>query len=53
MLYEVITIDLQGESAGITYTQDSKVNGAGLPSVDTALAVFGEEWNTLVSYNFV
>jgi len=43
-----IEIDLQGESAGITYTQDSKVNGAGLPSVDTALAVFGEEWNTLV-----
>lgn len=43
-----IEIDQQGEAAGITYTEDSKVNGAGVPSVSTALGLFGDDWNTLV-----
>ena len=43
-----ISIDVQGDSAGITYSEESKVDGAGLPDISDALAEFGEEWNTLV-----
>jgi len=43
-----ITVDVQGDAAGITYSEDAKVDGAGAPSIATALAQFGDEWNTIV-----
>lgn len=43
-----IVIDTDGDAAGITYTEDSKVAGAGIPSIATALGNLGEEWTTLL-----
>jgi phage tail sheath gpL-like len=43
-----VEVDLQGDAAGLTYTQDSKVNGAGVPSISNALNEFGDNWNTFV-----
>lgn len=43
-----IEIDTNGETAGLTYTQSSKVDGAGAPSISDALNEFGENWNTFV-----
>jgi phage tail sheath gpL-like len=43
-----IEIDLQGDAAGLTYTQSDKTDGAGAPTITTALGEFGEDWNTLV-----
>ena len=43
-----VEVDINGDAAGLTYSEDSRVAGAGAPSIATALAAFGEEWNTLV-----
>lgn len=49
-----IEIDTNGVDAGITYTVNEDQAGAGTPSVGSALANFGENWNTVVinSYGF-
>lgn len=36
------------DSAGMTYAEDSKVAGAGIPSIAAALALFGSTWYTHV-----
>lgn len=43
-----VEIDVQGDAAGLTYAETGKVNGTGAPSIATALAEFGDDWNTLV-----
>lgn len=43
-----ITVDTDGESAGLTYVLSNTTAGAGAPSLTAALAAFGDEWNTLV-----
>lgn len=43
-----VEIDVQGEAAGISYAETGKVAGTGAPSIATALAEFGDDWNTLV-----
>lgn len=43
-----ITVDVGGNAAGITYSLDSDVDGAGAPSISTALAAIGDEWDTLL-----
>lgn len=43
-----IAFETYGESAGIVYSEVSKVDGTGTPSISDALTAFGNEWNTLV-----
>lgn len=44
----VVTIDTNGNAAGITYTIQSVTVGSGTPSIAGALAQFGNTWNTIV-----
>ena len=43
-----VTVDTNGNAAGITYAVVSSGTGAETPSVTTALGLFGENWNTTV-----
>lgn len=43
-----LTIDNNGNDLGITYDITSTQNGAGTPSISSALTAFGNEWNTIV-----
>lgn len=43
-----VVFNVNGDSAGLTYSEDSKVDGAGLPDIDNALNNFGDVWNTFV-----
>lgn len=43
-----VTIDNNGDGAGISYAVASSAVGSGTPSVTSSLALFGSEWNTLV-----
>jgi phage tail sheath gpL-like len=43
-----ITIDTNGNSLGITYVVASVTSGSGTPSIAAALALFGNNWNTIV-----
>lgn len=43
-----IIIETDGDSAGLTYSEDANTPGAGLGSTATALASFGDNWNTIV-----
>jgi len=43
-----VTIDTNGNAAGITYWINTTVTGSGTPSVASALALFGNDWNTIV-----
>lgn len=50
-----ITIDTNGNALGVTYAVAQVTAGSGTPSVAAALALFGNDWNTIVlnSYGFV
>lgn len=37
-----------GDSAGITYSETSRTDGTGTPSIAAAITAFGNEWNTIV-----
>lgn len=43
-----IEIDTDGDDAGITYAFLTPVAGAGVPSIDDALAQIGNEWATFI-----
>lgn len=43
-----ISVDTNGNSLGITYAVTSVTAGSGTPSIAASLALFGNEWNTLV-----
>lgn len=43
-----IRFDDGGKPAGVVYSEVSKVDGAGDPDIAASLALFGDEWNTLV-----
>lgn len=43
-----IEMDNNGSGVGVTYATVSTVTGAGTPSVAAALALFGNDWNTVV-----
>jgi phage tail sheath gpL-like len=43
-----ISLDVNGNSLGITYVVAQVTAGSGTPSVATSLASFGNEWNTIV-----
>lgn len=43
-----IAFDLGTNSAGVSYSQTATSNGAGVVSLAATLALFGDEWNTLV-----
>lgn len=45
----MVSIDTRGDSAGLTYVIDNKVDGAGTENIATALQQFGNEWNTIVT----
>jgi phage tail sheath gpL-like len=42
------TIDTQGNGLGITYSIGIDTNGSGTPDVASSLALFGNEWETIV-----
>lgn len=44
----VVKVDTNGNDLGITYTITSITSGSGTPSVAAALALFGNDWNTIV-----
>jgi phage tail sheath gpL-like len=43
-----ITVNTNGVDAGITYVVSSTTPGAGTPTIDAALVLFGSNWNTIV-----
>lgn len=43
-----ITVDTNDNDLGITYAVVSTVSGSSTPSIDDALALFGNDWNTIV-----
>ena len=47
-----MSIDTNGDDAGVIYSEIAATAGAGLPDIDTALGYFGEKWNTLVVNSF-
>jgi phage tail sheath gpL-like len=44
----VVTVDTNGDALGISYATASVTTGAGTPSIQAALDMFGNEWNTIV-----
>jgi len=44
----VVSIDTNGNDAGLTYSVTSTQNGTGTPDVDASLALFENTWNTIV-----
>lgn len=45
MNIEILT---NGDAAGIVYSEVSKTDGTGTPSIADAITAFGNEWNTIV-----
>lgn len=43
-----VSVDTNDVTAGITYNLENVASGAGVPSIATALAQFGNVWNTIV-----
>lgn len=43
-----VSVDTNGNDAGISYVIESVSSGAGTPSISDALAAFGSTWNTIV-----
>lgn len=43
-----ITIDTNDTTTGVTYAVVSSATGAGTPSISAALALFSNDWNTIV-----
>lgn len=43
-----VTVDTNGNDLGITYSVTSIASGSGTPSIAAALALFGNDWNTIV-----
>lgn len=43
-----VSVDLNDTDLGITYVVNVSANGAGTPSIAAALALFGNDWNTIV-----
>lgn len=43
-----IAFDLGTKSAGVSYSQTATSNGAGVVDLAATLALFGDEWNTIV-----
>jgi phage tail sheath gpL-like len=43
-----VEIDTNGEAAGVVYATLTGTSGTGTVDVPTSLALFGEEWNTIV-----
>ncbi len=43
-----VSVDTNGNAAGLTYTVNYPQAGSGTPSIATALTQFGNDWNTLV-----
>lgn len=43
-----VTIETNDNAAGITYSEDANVDGAGAPSISTALAAIGDSWDTII-----
>lgn len=44
-----VSVDTNGKDAGLVYTiNNNSQAGAGTPSISAALALFGENWNTMV-----
>lgn len=43
-----VSIDTGNVAAGIVYSEISNTDGTGVVDLSTALALFGEEWNTLL-----
>ena len=43
-----VSVDTNGNDAGISYTINTEQAGAGSPSVGSALALIGNEWRTIV-----
>lgn len=43
-----ITVNTNGVDLGLTYAVVSTASGSGTPSVQTALNLFGSDWNTIV-----
>jgi len=44
----IIEVDTNGDAAGITYAVTGTQTGAGTPDIADALALFADEWNTIV-----
>lgn len=43
-----VTVDTNDNSLGITYAVVNQQSGSGTPSISSALALFGNDWNTIV-----
>lgn len=43
-----VSVDTNGNAAGLTYTVNYPQAGSGTPSLTSALNLFGNDWNTLV-----
>jgi phage tail sheath gpL-like len=43
-----LSVDTNGNALGVSYAVATDTAGSGTPSVATSLALFGEEWNTIV-----
>jgi phage tail sheath gpL-like len=43
-----VSVDVNGNAAGLTYTVSSPQAGSGTPSIAASLAMFGTDWNTAV-----
>jgi phage tail sheath gpL-like len=43
-----ISVDLGTKSAGISYSETASTNGAGVVNLADTLALFGDDWNTIV-----
>lgn len=43
-----ITVNTNGKDLGVTYAVTSSATGLGTPNIQTALDLFGSDWNTIV-----
>lgn len=43
-----IEIDVNGDAAGLTYSESATTAGSGDPALTSALALFGNEWSTMI-----
>ncbi len=44
----VVSVDTNGDDLGMSYAVNSTTSGSGTPSIAAALALFGNDWNTIV-----
>ena len=47
-----VSVNTNGNAAGITYTITNAVSGSGTPSITSSLTAFGNEWNTIVCNSY-